>query len=300
MNTPDLWSLARTLPNPVDYEKGWATASLIIPERILAFPRSTRDRLLKDQARVKHHRFVLIVSLGGEGGVSVDQRVFHLKEKHCMLLFPFQFHHFLSFPQESIRWCFITFELKDPSLLEPLRNRIHLLTPELHDLLHRFLESAGTATPPLPSQVAQAQLRLALLLHQLLDNAPERFTSPPPTDLDDGALLLEKINRFLHLNISSSFTIHQLAGAVGYSASHLRNIFKESLHMSLGAYIREVRLRKATGLLHQGALSISEVSEACGYNSLFSFSRAFRKSIGSSPSEYKQRCALRISERAST
>lgn len=295
MNIPDLWSLARKLPDPINYEKGWVTASLIIPERILAFSRNTRDRLMKDRAKVKHHRFVLIVSLSGEGGVAVDQRVFRLGDKNCILIFPFQFHHFLSFPQETVRWCFITFELKNPSLLEPLRNRIHPFTPQLHHSLHGFLENAHTTSATLPSQVAQAQLRLALLLHHLLDNASGGFISQPAANVDDGVLLLEKINRFLHLHISSSFTIHQLASEIGYSASHLRNVFKESLHMSLGAYIREVRLRKATGLLHQGELSISEIAVACGYNSLFSFSRAFRKSLGCSPSEYKQRGAPRAS-----
>lgn len=253
------------------------------------FSRSSGDVLLSNQRKVQHYRFVLIAALDGSGSVAVDDRVVQLKDRSLLLLFPFQFHHFLNFPKDAIRWCFVSFETKLPSLLEPLRNCAQELSEKNYGLLQNIMEEITEVWPPRQEQVVQAQFHLSLILHQLLKDA-----SPLPPfrmgQANEDAVILDRINYFIYNNISRSFTLKELAQATGYSESYLRHLFCRAQNMSLGQYVTEVRLRKATGLLHRGGLNISQISEACGYNSLYSFSRAFRHTLGCSPTEFKARC----------
>ena len=285
-----IWSRAGLFSDPVDYERGEISLPPIIPEHILFFSRHSRSELLRQTSKVKHHRFVLIINLEGAGDVCVDERIFHCESGQMLLLFPFQFHHYLSFPQSEIRWLYCTFELKESSVLDPLRNRLLPITPKLFDMIREIVEEIPSSQPHSPEQATMTQLRLALVLHQLLSTGNGSPKPSPAPVVGEGAILLDKVNQYIYKNINREFSIQELARHVGYSESHLRNLFRTLIMMSLGRYINELRLRKATGLLHQGDLNISQVAETCGYSSLFSFSRAFRRALDCSPSKYKENC----------
>jgi AraC-like DNA-binding protein len=97
---------------------------------------------------------------------------------------------------------------------------------------------------------------------------------------------LEKINRHVRSHLSAALTIAELADTLGYSVSHLRAVFRTRLGISLGRYIRESRLSEAAKLLQSSDLKISEVAEKSGFESLFAFSRAFKKAYGMPPKTY--------------
>ena len=49
---------------------------------------------------------------------------------------------------------------------------------------------------------------------------------------------------------------------------------------SFGHHLRELRITKACSLLHGTALSITQIAEQCGFESVYSFSRTFKTGIG--------------------
>lgn len=57
--------------------------------------------------------------------------------------------------------------------------------------------------------------------------------------------------------------------------------------MSLGSYMRESRLSIAASMLSDpNRESIEEIARACGFESIYAFSRAFKNVMGMSPSAY--------------
>ena len=58
--------------------------------------------------------------------------------------------------------------------------------------------------------------------------------------------------------------------------------------MSLGHFVRSVRLVQATHLLRRGTLGVGEIAKECGFGSFTTFSRAFSRVYGMSPSEYRK------------
>ena len=51
-------------------------------------------------------------------------------------------------------------------------------------------------------------------------------------------------------------------------------------------YINSLKIREAKALLRESKLSVTEISEKLGFNSIHYFSRLFKKTTGHSPKEY--------------
>jgi AraC-like DNA-binding protein len=82
--------------------------------------------------------------------------------------------------------------------------------------------------------------------------------------------------------------IKDLARRLGVSESHLRAEFRKRVGHSLGHYLKQIRISRAAALLAGTPLRVGEIAERSGFDSLYSFSRFFRKAMGVSPRAYRQ------------
>ena len=67
----------------------------------------------------------------------------------------------------------------------------------------------------------------------------------------------------------------------------LLNEFKKNTGVSLSQYLAQKRFRIATALLRDTDLTISEICERTGFSDVSYFSKAFKKEISYTPSEYR-------------
>lgn len=269
------------LPEPRSYFKGLASGNFELPNNLVLFQRSQSSMLRQEQHH--HSRFVLIVNLRTEGVVVLDNRSLVLKPGEALVVFPHQFHHFLSPHAEAIRWLFITFELNQPDLVGSLRNRTNPL-PEssflyLSRLIGLFLER-----PAFGKEIGAASLLTGLLLLELMQQEGRSGGRPVATRPS----IIEQINRYIWEHFDKDMKISHLAEKFPYSESHLRLLFRTRMGMSLGTYIQKVKMNRARSLLVNSSLNVSQVAQACGFDSLYAFSRAFKKSNAVSPLAYKK------------
>lgn len=82
----------------------------------------------------------------------------------------------------------------------------------------------------------------------------------------------------------------EVSDAVGYSLSYLSHLFVKEIGVSLRSYYTKKRWQKATELLGEGKHNITELAGIMQYESIHTFSRAFRKAIGLSPTAYMRHC----------
>lgn len=75
------------------------------------------------------------------------------------------------------------------------------------------------------------------------------------------------------------------------SKQHIYRIVREGTGRSFGVYLEELRMEKAEHLLRTTDLLVAEVSEACGYISINTFYRVFKKRFGVTPSTYRSQDA---------
>jgi len=80
-------------------------------------------------------------------------------------------------------------------------------------------------------------------------------------------------------------SLREVARSVGMSTTSLKNAYRAAFGVPVFEHAREERLRRARLLLSQGELSVSEVADRVGFQSLGYFSAAFRKKFGLLPKE---------------
>lgn len=111
------------------------------------------------------------------------------------------------------------------------------------------------------------------------------------------AALMERIMKAVNSRIDDSdFNVETLAEDVGLSRTQLHRRMKELTGISVGEFIRNLRLQQAAKLLSAGDVSISQVTYAIGFSTPAHFSAAFKKHFGVSPSEYMAKNAGRHPE----
>lgn len=71
-----------------------------------------------------------------------------------------------------------------------------------------------------------------------------------------------------------------------YYISHMMN---SKLHMGFNDYVNSIRVSNACRMLTESNASISEISDAVGFNTVRTFNRAFSKRMGISPREYRRK-----------
>ena len=100
---------------------------------------------------------------------------------------------------------------------------------------------------------------------------------------------LHPVVSFLEKNISDSeITNEFLAEKLGISEVYLRKLFHEHYGTSPKQYIIDMRIQKARQLLENGTETITEISEQCGFSSLYHFCRLFKAKVGLTPSDYRK------------
>lgn len=78
----------------------------------------------------------------------------------------------------------------------------------------------------------------------------------------------------------------------GYSPSSLCPLFKETVGMTINAYITETRMEQARDLLLSTDDSLEQIAAACGYASTKYFGRSFKAHTKMSPGEFRQQGKL--------
>jgi AraC family transcriptional regulator len=105
---------------------------------------------------------------------------------------------------------------------------------------------------------------------------------------DMQALSVEKVKSYIQNHIYEPLDRETLAAVAGFSIPHFHRVFTAQVGESAASYIRRLRLERAARKLRMGAVNITEVALAAGYDSHAAFSKAFRQQFGLSPSEFRQ------------
>lgn len=99
---------------------------------------------------------------------------------------------------------------------------------------------------------------------------------------------INNVDQYIHDNISQPLNREVLAAVAGFSVPHFHRIFTAQKGENVAAYVRRIRLERAGWKLRMGAVDITEVALAAGYESHAAFSKAFKQQFGFSPSEFRE------------
>jgi transcriptional regulator GlxA family with amidase domain len=117
----------------------------------------------------------------------------------------------------------------------------------------------------------QAQFS-AQLAHQLAEREPFRELSAYIVDNPHGDLAVET-----------------LARRVGMSPRHFARVFARELGTTPARFVTQVRVEAARRMLEESSANLESICASCGLGTLESMRRAFLRTVGVAPSDYRAR-----------
>lgn len=103
----------------------------------------------------------------------------------------------------------------------------------------------------------------------------------------DEAQAVALVRSYVEDNYERNLSLSFLAGKVYLNPSYLSRLFKRQTGMTLVHFINLTRMSKATELLLNTNMKVSDIAARTGYESPSYFNQAFKKYTGCSPLEYR-------------
>jgi len=98
--------------------------------------------------------------------------------------------------------------------------------------------------------------------------------------------VIKDILNMIQENYPKNFSTEELSKQSGFSATHLRRLFKKATGLTPLQYQNYIRINKAKDLLLSGECNVSEAAFSVGFDNVHYFSRIFKKITGVNPSHY--------------
>lgn len=100
---------------------------------------------------------------------------------------------------------------------------------------------------------------------------------------------LETIIEYMKENIYAEMGLSSFCSHFMLGKSQLAHIFKEATGKGMMEYYNELKIAEAKKLLKSENLSVSQIADMLKFSCIHSFSRAFKKTVGMSPTMYKKK-----------
>lgn len=107
------------------------------------------------------------------------------------------------------------------------------------------------------------------------------------TPRDTYAARILRVQLFIQQHLDEDLTLERLAEVAGYSPYHFHRIFRGQVGERTDDYVRRLRMEQAAHSLRYRQRSVLDVALDSGYGSHETFTRAFARTYGVTPSEYQ-------------
>ena len=119
---------------------------------------------------------------------------------------------------------------------------------------------------------------------ELLGQTARRKTRPgrrPPA-------WLRTARDLLHDRFPSPPSVAEMARAAGVHPVYLARTFREHYRMTIGEYVRKLRVEHACRQISTTGAPLAEIALAAGFCDQSHFSRTFKRVTGTTPAEYRR------------
>lgn len=158
-----------------------------------------------------------------------------------------------------------------------------------------LIETLRTLLPPTPEPSRRKRWVLEHLLGALLTH---RLGPVNDTPNQPDQSLISRIASLVESSGGRRLAVSDVAEHLGYSVSHVSSLFRKHCDMPLKSYLDLERSKVASRLLEYSDLNITEVAETLEFPDVFSFSRFFRRVVGTSPRPYRRSVRARHAKEA--
>lgn len=230
------------------------------------------------------NRIILHFILSGKGMIRLNGRQYNIG-KHQVFLIPDGVRTFYQADKDE-PWEYIWFHIGGPKI--PMILKEAGLTPE-HPVYtpldhHKIIEDLAMDI----LKHYKRQYYCVGNLYKICDYMIENSSAREEKEQNNSLTYVRNVINYIQLKYSEPIKIDTIAMSLGLNRSYLTRLFKEATGYSLQEYLLTYRMKMAARMLSDETTSVNMIASNVGYNDTFTFSKAFKRHFGSSPSEYRK------------
>lgn len=264
-----------------DFPKGAGCTKFLLPMEkisIINFGYNNFEYVKPQQSFWEQKHYTLHFVVKGKGFLEIGGKK-HAISRHCLFAIPPRVS-MKYYPDENDKWAYVWFVIDGKGA-------------------ERFFENIGAniSTPVIKTQYGTY---ISSLLSDLFSEGENSANTYKVTSVFYDVLHCitdnrEKSSQLLKSIIDRNFqehnfTVSKLCEDCGISHAQLCRIFKKDYGTSPKRYLTDKRMGYAKKLLESTDLKIEAVAYSCGYRDCVNFMKEFKKKIGISAGEYRQKC----------
>ena len=266
-----------------------------------AFNLSTGYEERSYQAHWHTYGEIVLVGPGKTNIFRVNQNTYDLVEGDFLLIWPMEMHAIIDADRKEslviqFSQAFINTLFDLQRIMHFYRN-LHVLCINAHPrLVSRLRAIADKMKEIFLAAGPDRELRCCMLLMEfmlILDEHREEF-APEIHGGDSYSYTDTVLRRIISVTdyIKNNLTADDLSQAAmaemaGISKDYFSRIFRSVTGLNYSKWLNMIRLEKATGLLADGDMTLTEIAMLSGFQSISSFNRVFRAEKGMAPGEYR-------------
>ncbi|MFT4539385.1 MAG: AraC-like DNA-binding protein [Planctomycetota bacterium] len=168
------------------------------------------------------------------------------------------------------------------------RNR--LVSAQTEATMRQLLFEQTLEQPQSGAMVIGLTLRLLAVLVRTYGHYhdQERIVEFQPQPTTDSRARVQAYIEHLEQRFFEARDLDTAAKELGLSRRRFTQLFRSLTETSWLAYVRRLRITHAKRLLRQTHRTIASIAFECGFEDLSTFYRAFKREVGTSPSQWRQ------------
>ncbi len=226
--------------------------------------------------------------MSGKGTYVADEKIYHLKEGDSFILYPDTEVKYYADSEEPWEYAWAGFMGTDAAAMvraTDFRKKKPVLSSDkipgqlVRKHLDQIYKVRGTTYEAAAAMTGALYTLLAVFMH---------YSSHEEQRKERQQFYVERAKDYIASSYSYPITVEEIAAYTGISRSYLFRSFQTHQQQSPKEYLTAYRIRQACQLLRETDLSVAAVAYSVGFEDNLYFSKAFKKQMQVSPSEYRK------------
>lgn len=253
----------------------------------------TKDYAADDPIHLHRNWFELTHVVRGKGTIVTNSVATEVTAGDIYLSFPGDIHGVYTDQQELLNFQFLSLWPTDTTLLGKLE-QLMLRHSDPESRVFRDADISYLIGSSISEVIVNDEHSADILdgnLHQILRYIFRAFSEEKKQAkraVGSEQELCYQMMNYISTHIYVIDKLSELSDFFGYSYSYLSDLFRKTTGDTLMNYYTNRRLDAAALLLKEDDLSVSAIAELLHYSSIYTFSKAFKKRLGASPTLWQR------------
>lgn len=234
----------------------------------------------------------------GKGKFKVGNSTYNVKKDDIVICRTDQLHAIISDNADPLRYYYLGFVFDDEHLTDNMKiikdfflsaqaftaaGNMKIQTP-FHTIFNEFINNS-----PFSKNIIKNSIEDILIYTYRYFNKTDEEIYLLDNEIEGTNSIIYEIVNYIDSHITEIEDLSEIGKVFGYNYSYLSRIFSSTFGYSIKTYYTKCRFAAAAKMLGEGKYSITDIADKLKYQSVHSFSRAFKLYYGISPSEFKQK-----------